>query len=459
MTLVIVFSVTWFGLYLARGITVPIQLLAEGTREVAAGNLAYRVTAQADDEVGILVQSFNKMTEDLASSKAQLERAYTDLQAKHAELIERRRYTDTVVEAVATGVLSADSAGIVTTVNRAAAGMLGVEPSRAVGRPYATAFAAPHYADLVALMQRLERLREGSLERELRLAREGRSLTLVASATTLAGPGGEHLGVVVVLDDLTELLAAQRLAAWREVAQRIAHEIKNPLTPIQLSAQRLRRRLGARLGDDGGLLEECTGTIIGEVEGLRRLVDEFSRFARMPSLAPRPTDLGRLVEGVAALFAEAHPGVAVRTDAAADLPVLEADGEQLKRALLNLLDNAAAAGAREVRLEAGHLPAAGRVRVVVADDGPGIPPDLRERVFQPYFSTKATGMGLGLPIVYQIVADHGGQIRIEDGSPRGTRFVLELPVGRPAAAPPGGREPQPAPAESPAAAASAGPGA
>ena len=431
MTLVIVFSVTWFGLYLAKGITVPIQRLAEGTREVAAGNLDYRVTVEADDEVGILVDSFNKMTEDLASSKTQLERAYTDLQDKHVELTERRRYTETVLEAVATGVISADQAGVVTTVNRAAARMLGLTPSDVVGRRYAEAFAGDEYADLVVLMQRMDRLREGTLERELQIPRDGRTLTLLASLTALQDPEQEYLGIVLVFDDLTELLSAQRLAAWREVAQRIAHEIKNPLTPIQLSAQRLRRRLAGRVADDGGVLEECTSTIIGEVEGLRRLVDEFSRFARMPSLAPKPTELARLLDGVVALYAETHPGVELASDVPQDLPTLEADGDQLKRAVLNLIDNAVEAGATEVGIAACWDRRAGRVQVVVADNGAGIPAELRERVFLPYFSTKTTGMGLGLPIVHQIVTDHGGQIRVEESPPRGSRFVIELPVIRP----------------------------
>jgi two-component system nitrogen regulation sensor histidine kinase NtrY len=429
MTLVIVFSVTWFGLYLARGITVPIQLLAHGTREVAAGNLDYRVTAQADDEVGILVESFNQMTQDLKSSKAQLELAYGDLQSKHAELTERRQYTETVLEAVATGVVSTDAAGIVTTVNRAASRMLALAPAATVGRHFAVAFGSPPFRDLVTLMQRIERLRAGTVEREIQIPLEGKHLTLLASLTALGGPEGEHLGIVLVFDDLTELLAAQRLAAWREVAQRIAHEIKNPLTPIQLSAQRLRRRLAARLPDDGGLLEECTATIIGEVEGLRRLVDEFSRFARMPSLAPKPTDLQRLLESVVGLYGETHPTVRIRGDFEGELPTLDADGDQLKRAVLNLVDNAVEAGATEIVI-AARWGAGEQVQVEVRDNGPGIPADLRDRVFLPYFSTKTTGMGLGLPIVHQIVSDHGGRIRVADNAPRGTRFVIELPVLR-----------------------------
>jgi two-component system nitrogen regulation sensor histidine kinase NtrY len=241
----------------------------------------------------------------------------------------------------------------------------------------------------------------------------------------------------VVFDDLTELLKAQRLSAWREVAQRIAHEIKNPLTPIQLSAQRLRRRLGWGEGEDRRLVAECTETIVQEVDGLRRLVDEFSRFARMPAFAPRPTDVRPLVEGVAALYRESHPGLAWVSRHAEDLPLCEVDPDHIKRAVLNLVDNAVdavGAGPGEVRVETQHAAEAGRVRIVVSDTGPGIPLDDRDKLFLPHFSTKVAGMGLGLPIVSEIAAEHGGTVTLEDNEPRGSRFVLELPLARTPAA-------------------------
>jgi len=429
MTLIIVFSFTWFGLYLARGITGPIEQLVEGTREVAAGNLSYRVQARADDEIGLLVDSFNRMTGDLAQSKTRLEAAYLDLQAKHAELEGRRRYTETVLEAVATGVVSFDQASRLTTMNRAAARMLGLTAATP-GQSLREVFASPDFDDVVALAHRVSRGKDETTERELRLRRDGAAVTLLASATALRGPDGEYAGVVFVFDDLTELLRAQRLAAWREVAQRIAHEIKNPLTPIQLSAQRLRRRLGDRPGEDTRLLEECTGTIIQEVEGLKHLVDEFSRFARMPALTPKPTDLRELVEGVLALYRESQPGLALTTRFALDLPLVAIDPDQIKRATLNLVDNAveAVGGAGTVCVELGYSPDAGRVRLTVSDDGAGIVPEDKEKLFLPYFSTKATGMGLGLPIVHQIVSDHGGTIWVEDNLPRGSRFVIEVPA-------------------------------
>jgi two-component system nitrogen regulation sensor histidine kinase NtrY len=420
MTLIIVFSFTWFGLYMARGITVPIQLLAEGTREVAAGNLNYKVQAQADDEIGILVDSFNRMT--------------SDLQAKHNEVEERRRYTETVLQAVATGVVTLDPAGRLTTMNGTAARMLGLPGGSVVGQPFPQLFPAGRFGEVGALIRRMDRLRQGTLEREIRLRRDGHAVTLLGSATALRGPEGEYAGMVLVFDDLTELLKAQRLAAWREVAQRIAHEIKNPLTPIQLSAQRLRRRLGDRSPDDRRLLEECTGTIIQEVEGLKHLVDEFSRFARMPALAPKPTELNRLLEGVVALYRESHPALALKTFLTPDLPTLEVDPDQIKRAVLNLVDNAveAVGGAGEVAVQTVFTPETRSVQILVSDNGIGIPPEDKDKLFLPYFSTKTGGTGLGLAIVHQIIADHGGRIWVEDNAPKGSRFVIELPVDRPA---------------------------
>ena len=437
-TLVIVFSATWFGLYLARGISEPVQMLAEGTRAVAAGNLNYKVLVRADDEIGILVDSFNRMTSDLASSQTTLEHTYRDLQAKHEEVEQRRRYTETVLEAVATGVLSLDPEGRITTMNGAAERMLGVPAATAQGQPASVVLRPPVHSELTALIQRMNRLREGALEREVHLRRDGHAVTLLASATALRGAEGAYVGMVLVFDDLTELLKAQRLAAWREVAQRIAHEIKNPLTPIQLSAQRLRRRLSTnRSPEEKQLLEEATATIVQEVEGLKHLVDEFSRFARMPALQPRATDIGRLLEGVVVLYRESHPGLAIKASFSPDMPSIEVDPDQIKRGVLNLVDNAveAVAGTGVVTVETIWLPESRRARIVVADDGPGIPAEDKERLFLPYFSPKAGGTGLGLPIVHQIVTDHGGTIWVEDAAPQGTRFVIELPVGRLAAAP------------------------
>jgi len=431
MTLIVVFSFAWFGLYLARGITGPIAELAEGTREVAAGNLSYKVQARADDELGALVASFNRMTDDLGESNRRLEEAYLDLSDKHTELEDRRRYIETVLETLSSGVVSFDPLGRLTTINRAAARMFGVSET-AVGQLLEEVFAGAEVRDVVALVHRTRRPKPGAVEQELHLRRGGTSLSLLAAATALRGPEGEYAGAVLVFEDLTELLKAQRVAAWREVAQRIAHEIKNPLTPIQLSAQRLRRRLGRTAGDDAELVAECTGTIIQEVDGLRRLVDEFSRFARMPALVPRPTDLRPLVESVVALYREAHPALTLAARHAENLPPVEVDPDHIKRAVLNLVDNAveAVGSVGEVVVETALVADNGHARIIVTDTGPGISPEDKEKLFLPYFSTKAAGMGLGLPIVWEIVAEHGGTIHVEDNQTRGSRFIIEVPVSR-----------------------------
>jgi two-component system nitrogen regulation sensor histidine kinase NtrY len=302
-----------------------------------------------------------------------------------------------------------------------------------VGRLLEEVFAAPELRDIVSLVQRARRPRAASVAVQLHLRRGGGALSLLAAATALRGESGEYAGAVVVFDDLTELLKAQRLAAWREVAQRIAHEIKNPLTPIQLSAQRQRRRLGWGDEDEHRLVAECTDTIVQEVDGLRRLVDEFSRFARMPAFVPKPTDVRPLVESVATLYRDSHPGLALASRHADDLPLCEVDPDHIKRAVLNLVDNAVeAVGATggEIVVETHHLIDAGRVRIVVSDTGPGISLDDRDKLFLPHFSTKVTGMGLGLPIVSEIVTEHGGTVSVEDNDPRGSRFTIELPVAR-----------------------------
>jgi two-component system nitrogen regulation sensor histidine kinase NtrY len=430
ITLIVVFCFTWFGLYLARSITGPIEQLAEGTREIAAGNLSYKVRTRGADEIGVLVESFNRMTDDLSESKRRLEEAYLDLQDKHTELEERRRYIETVLEAITTGVVSFDPLGRLSTMNSAAARMFGVVGATSVGRPVDEVFDGSDAREVAVLVQRTRRPNFSTAATELHVRRDGTTLSLLASATALRGPEGEYAGAVVVFDDLTELLTAQRHAAWREVAQRIAHEIKNPLTPIQLSAQRLRRRLARSVGDEQRLVAECTETIIQEVDGLKRLVDEFSRFARMPAISPRPTDVRPLVEAVASLYRESYPALTVCTRHAADLPLLDVDPDHLKRAILNLVDNAvdAVGGTGEVVIETELAEATGRARIVVSDNGAGISAEDREKLFLPYFSTKVAGMGLGLPIVHHIVTEHGGTVRAEANAPRGSRFVIEVPV-------------------------------
>jgi len=436
VTLVIIFAAIWIGVHLARGITVPIQQLAEGTRKVAAGDLSYRVQVKADDEIGILVESFNRMTEDLDRSKQALERAYRELQASNVELDRRRGYMETVLEAVGAGVLSLDAAGQLNTVNPAAARMLGRPVAELLQRPYTEVFAGTALAPLRVLAARLVQHGQETADQQVSLTLNGRPASLKVTISGLRSPGGVTLGGVVVLDDVSDLIRAQQAMAWREVARRVAHEIKNPLTPIQLSTQRLRKKFAEGSPDVVRVFDECTRTIIQEVEGLKNLVDEFSRYARMPSAHPRPGDLNAVVQQVAQLYAGVRPGIRLRTELDRAVPHVNLDPEHMKRALINLVDNAVAAipDEGEILLRTQVVPGAGRVSLEVADTGQGFPPEDRDRLFLPYYSTKGPGGGLGLAIVSRIVVDHGGQIRAEENQPRGSRLIIELPAAAQAAA-------------------------
>ncbi|MBI2080311.1 MAG: PAS domain S-box protein, partial [candidate division NC10 bacterium] len=430
VTLVVLFAAIWTAVHLARGITAPIQQLAEATRAVAAGNLAYRVQVQADDEIGILVDSFNRMTGDLLRGKAELTGANLDLQRTNVELEQRRAYMERVLESLAAGVLSLDAAGVVNTMNPAAARILGLEAPAVLGRPYTECFPEPEAAPIRHLIARMALGGQGAIDEQVTLSRNGQVVTLVVNLRSLADKAGTSLGMLVVVDDITELLRAQQAMAWREVARRIAHEIKNPLTPIKLSTQRLRKKFTERASDYERVFDECTRTIIQEVDGLQGLVDEFSRYARMPASEPRPGDLHPVIASVVRLYSGLARGIELQTDLDPLLPPLSLDPDQMKRALINLVNNAVAAvgEAGRVTLRTRSLAGEGKVEVEVADTGVGIPPEDRERMFLPYFSTKKSGTGLGLAIVYRIVTEHGGTIRVEPNEPRGTRMVMNFPA-------------------------------
>ncbi|HEX5064969.1 MAG TPA: ATP-binding protein [Myxococcota bacterium] len=421
----------WMGFRLARGVTGPLRALAEGTGDVARGNLDVQVEVDTDDEVGLLVDSFNQMIRDLREAR-------NDNERKTTELDRRRRYMEIVLGNVGAGVVSVGPDGRISAINPSAQRYLGI--------PAGTGLLGQRLEDVASQTSLLEvidemtaALRPGvreSVRRQVQIPLGDDVATLFVTLTVMHDEAGQSLGSVVVFDDYTQLVKVQRMAAWREVARRIAHEIKNPLTPIQLSAQRLRRRFGGRFGADAAsarILDECVEAITTQVDTLKLLVDEFSNFARLPAANPKPDDLNRIVSDAVASYAGTE-GVSLETELDPGLPPVELDREQIRRALTNLIDNAIAAirqgGGARVRLVTQFDPALQSARLIVSDDGIGIPAQDRRRVFEPYFSRSENGTGLGLAIVSRIVADHHGYVRVQDNPPRGTRFVIELPVSR-----------------------------
>jgi two-component system nitrogen regulation sensor histidine kinase NtrY len=431
ITLVVLFSVTWIGLYLARRITEPVQALAVGTHEIASGNLSYRVEVEAGDELAILVDSFNAMTADLQAGKEMIERSNRDLQESNRALMERRRYIETLLQNLGAGVVSFDRDRRITTINRAARRLLGLDAvPDPTGLPLHQTFPPGARAVLEPVVEDILVGGRSDSAREAEIEMGGRALTLAVSATALRGDDGEALGAILVLEDLTDLMRAQKMAAWREVARRLAHEIKNPLTPIQLSAERIRKKYLERSADLDATVAEGTTAIVREVAALKALVDEFARFARLPAPHRVPTDVREVVGACLDLYRDRHPGVRIEAHCAPDLPRALVDPEQIRRALVNLLDNAveAMAGHGKVTIEARREGTSGGLRLEVSDDGPGIRPEDRDRLFLPYFSTKKRGTGLGLAIVHRIITDHAGRIHVEDNLPQGARFVIDLPA-------------------------------
>ena len=415
VTLLIVFSATWFGFHLAKDITVPIKDLAEATHRIASGDLNFRIKMKAADEIGMLVQSFNQMTGDLQVSRSELE--------------QRKKYMEIVLKNVTAGVISIDEKEIVTTINTSAEQMLEIKGEAVLEKNFSEVLPKEYVGQLERLLDELKISRKDSIERQVIVNLEGKSLSLLINLTTLRDEEGKPLGVVAVFDDLTQLIKAQRMAAWREVARRIAHEIKNPLTPIQLSAQRLRKRYLEKLQPDGTVFDECTQTIVKQVEELKEMVNEFSNFARMPASQPSPNYLNEIIQEALVLFQGIQKQVHFEF-VPTELPILNIDRDQMKRVMINLIKNSLAAIENEgkIKIQTSYDPRLQTVRLEVSDDGWGIPDEDKGRLFEPYFSTKKSGTGLGLTIVNAIISDHNGYIRIRDNKPKGTTFLIELPV-------------------------------
>jgi len=431
ITTVIVFFAYWMGVYLANSMTRPIQELAEATLKVADGNLDVRIEAHSDDEIGMLVRSFNRMTEDLRTKQQALNISNLELSRINQEIERRRQYMEIVLRNVAAGVISVDREGVVRTINKSAERLLNVKLDSVLGQNFRNVVQGKHLEIVNESLRDLVKSQHDSISRQIFLDVRGTRLALHLHLTMLRDEGGENLGMVVVLDDLTQMMRAQRMAAWREVARRIAHEIKNPLTPIQLSAQRLRKRYLSRFSDDEKVFDECTEMIIKSVDDLKNLVNEFSNFARMPAIQPEPNDINALIRETLTLYQEAHRGVTFAFVEDELMPKLTIDRDQIKRVIINVLENAVAAMEEKgnIVLTTTYDAVLKMAVISIADDGPGVPAEDKQRLFEPYFSTKKSGTGLGLAIVSSVINDHGGFVRVRDNKPHGAVFVIELPAG------------------------------
>ncbi len=429
VTLLIIFSAIWFGFYVAGGLTRPMAKLSQGIKRVADGELDFVLEKDSDDEMGMLVDSFNSMTRDLLSTKEQLEAGSLALHKVNLETEKRRRYTEIILQNVTAGVISLDAQGRVLTINRFAEDLLKIRTEDLINKNYKSILRLTHLSILESFFIELTESGRHSIQRSIKVTVNDETLSLRVNFTRLEDEENRPLGTVIVFDNLTEIEKIQRMAAWREVARRIAHEVKNPLTPIQLSAQRLRKRYLEKLAADGEVFDQCTTTIIKQVDELKHLVDEFSSFARMPAVKKTLNHLGAIVSEVLILYQEGHKEI---TFVVIDhgLPAFYFDAEQMKRVLVNLLDNAVAALEHQgrVEVEIAVQSEEGLVVIEVRDNGPGVSEQDKLKLFEPYFSTKKTGTGLGLAIASTVVADHGGYLRVKDNHPIGARFIVELPL-------------------------------
>jgi two-component system nitrogen regulation sensor histidine kinase NtrY len=430
MTLMILMCATWFGFYLARELSIPLETLGLATRRVSQGDYRPVRLSSGSAEITQLISNFNQMTGNLDRSKKEVLEANKNLTDTLERLDEHSRYIQVVLGNVATGVISVDQAGVITTFNRHAGQLLGVDPAQYIGSNIRDVVDSSYHKMFIELLQTMKHNSAVSLQKEIRIDVDGRLIPLQLNLSVLQDEKGKNVGKILVFDDLTMLMNAQRAAAWTEVARRIAHEIKNPLTPIKLSAQRLEKKFGAQIKDP--IFTSCINMIISQTDDLKKLVNEFSNFARLPQSRPVLMSLNTVIHDVSELYKIAHRDVQVRFEQDEQLPEFKFDPDQIKRVLMNLLDNAVAAvhdqAEPRVAVRTQYDSLLKLVRVSVLDNGVGIPDSDRDRVFEPYFSTKENGTGLGLSIVRRIIEDHNGFIRALANEPHGTKLIIELPV-------------------------------
>ena len=424
ITLLLIFAGSWIGFHLAKGITGPIEKLAQATREVSKGNLGVRVEDPASDELGTLIDSFNQMISDLKNSQ-------THIAEKTSELENRKQYIETVLNNITTGVLTLDAEGGITTINPSAREMLGLGDRAPIGQSFRAVLEDSKYSEMLSTINWGMKNRFRLSDKEITIMSNGQTTTLALALSPLPLADGRFTGMIVVFDDLTQLIKAQKIATWKDIAQRVAHEINNPLTPIQLSAERIIKTLKKTDQGATGVIEEGARTIIQETRVIKSLVDEFSNFARMPKVQLKSCDLRALIEETISLFRGIYAQIEIQASLAGDLPAsVSLDAEQMKRVLTNIFDNAIEAMNKKGRItvQAFYEGTRQRVNIAISDTGPGISVEDKTKLFLPYFSTKKKGTGLGLAIVNQIIREHNGSIQVENNQPTGAKFIIQLPA-------------------------------
>jgi two-component system nitrogen regulation sensor histidine kinase NtrY len=441
MTLVILLAGSWFGFYLAKQLSIPLVQLGKATKRVATGDYTPVLIKTGSEEIHSLVENFNQMTDNLAKSEREVTHANDNLKQTLSDLDKYNRYIEVVLKNVSAGVISVDQKGTITTLNRRAGNLLKIEPSKFIGRPVRELLTLEYFRTFSGLLKTMQEHKIESVQKEVKVNVQGESMPFQLTLSLLKDDRGEEVGKILVFDDMTPILSAQRSAAWTEVARRIAHEIKNPLTPIKLSAERLLRKFGDQVSDP--VFKECTTMIIRQTEDLKNLVNEFSQFARLPQARPVVANINNTIEEAISVYKNAESGVDIIYSPEAKIPDFKFDPDQIKRALVNLIDNAVAAvlTEKDKRVEVSTRFDADLkiLKITVSDTGVGIPAQLRARVFEPYYSTKENGTGLGLAIVKRIIEDHSGFIRALAHSPKGTKMLIELPVSEVDAWKPGER--------------------
>ena len=430
VTMLAIFLAVWFGFYLSKNLTGPIRKLLAATRQIADGDLEVRLDPDRQDEIGMLMTSFNNMVEDLSQGRRALDDAYNALKSSNIELEDRRRYMEVVLKNIAAGVVSVDAEGKITTMNNSAEVIFGVRAEEARGKHYSAFLDRSHMEIVDDFISSYMQGRHAYIERPALVKVAGAPMSLFVKVSILRDDRDQFMGLVAVLDDFTELEKAQRMTAWREVARRIAHEIKNPLTPIQLSAQRLRRKYHELVDSDGSVFDECTRTIIQQVDHMKSLVNEFSRFARLPRAKLEPCSLYEIVEEGLGLYRHNYSHISFALEKLGDMPALRLDRDQFRQVIINLIENSVyAIGSEqgEISIRLSFDATLKIARLECADTGHGIALENRQKIFEPYYTTKERGAGLGLAIVSSIVADHNGFVRVRANEPRGTVFTVELP--------------------------------